>query len=164
MQILAIDPGTYKSGWLVYDTEKKLPILFDIWDNEKLLASIEGNDPVADHLAIEMVASYGMPVGKSVFETCLWIGQFIHAFGRTKTTKVYRLDAKMCLCQNSRAKDTNIRQAVIDRFSPTGGGACPQIGVKAQRGPLYGISKDLWSALAIAITWVEVYGKKELKC
>ena len=160
MQILAIDPGTTRSAWLYYDTEKKKPLSFDIFENEKLVEAIKGPDPIADHLAIEMVACYGMAVGKAVFETCVWIGRFIEAFGSKNHTKVYRMDVKMCLCKNSRAKDGNIRQAAIDRFEPTGGGACPQVGIKSQPGPLYGVSKDIWSALAVAITWVEVYGAK----
>ena len=69
--------------------------------------------------------------------------------------KVYRSEVKMKLCHSMRAKDGNIRQAIIDRYPATGGGAIPQIGTKNQPGPLYGISKDLWSALAVAITYEE---------
>jgi len=54
---------------------------------------------------------------------------------------------KLHLCGSARAKDTNIRQALIDRY---GGSAA--IGKKAAPGPLYGVSKDVWSALAVAVT------------
>ena len=59
-----------------------------------------------------------------------------------------RRAVKLALCGDSRAKDANIRQALIDRF---GGSAA--VGRKAAPGPLYGITRDVWSALAIAVTY-----------
>jgi len=61
----------------------------------------------------------------------------------------------MHLCKNNRAKDANIRQALLDRFPATGGGKAPQIGTKKQPGPLYGVTSHLWSALAVAVTWAD---------
>jgi hypothetical protein len=57
---------------------------------------------------------------------------------------------KLHLCGSSRAKDPNVRTALLDRF----GGAGAK-GTKAAPGPLYGIAADLWSALAIAVTWTD---------
>ncbi|KKK88550.1 hypothetical protein LCGC14_2742030, partial [marine sediment metagenome] len=129
-----------------------------ILSNHELLGAIgDGCFSCCAHLAIEMVASYGMPVGATVFETCLWIGRFIQSWDDDITyTKIYRKsDVCMTLCHTTRAKDSNIRQAIIDRYPATGGGKCPQIGIKSKPGPLYGVSKDIWSALAVAITYAE---------
>lgn len=105
---------------------------------------------LVDALAIEMIASYGMPVGREVFETCVWIGRFIEAWGGPYTL-VYRKDVKLHLCGQPRAKDSNIRQALIDRY----GGKDRAVGKKATPGPLYGVSADVWSALAIAVTFAD---------
>ena len=152
--ILAIDPGPEKSAWLIYNSETKLPEKFNINENRYLMYNL----PSADEMVIEMVASYGMSVGKSVFETCVWTGRFIQEWlveqGK-EAVKIYRHQVKMHLCNSMRAKDSNIRQTLIDKFSPTGGGKCPQIGTRKQKGPLYGITKDLWSALAIAVTYTD---------
>ncbi len=166
MIILAIDPGSEKSAWVAYDSEKKIPINFGIEENTIISECLSTPRKyceqfgIADFFAIEMIASYGMPVGKSVFETCVWIGRFIHAWGSKGYKKIYRIDVKMHLCKNTRAKDSNIRQAIIDRYQASGGGKTPQIGTKAQPGPLYGVSKDVWSALAVAITAAEIYIKR----
>lgn len=131
----------------------------DVWENSRLLKFIAGG--CADALAIEMIASYGMPVGKEVFETCVWIGRFIQSWGDSTPVKlVYRKDVKMRLCGSMKAKDANIRQALIDLFPATGGGKTPQIGTKSKPGPLYGVSTHIWPALAVAVT---VAAKQETK-
>lgn len=150
--ILAIDPGTAESAWCLFDGTKVLDC--DIQPNGVVLAKLRCFEPEPDHLAIEMIASYGMPVGKEVFETCLWIGRFIEAADRhgVQAKLTYRKDVKMHLCNSARAKDGNVRQALIDLFPPTGGGKTPQIGTKYSPGPLYGVSSHIWAALAVAVT------------
>ena len=109
----------------------------------------------ADALAIEMVASYGMAVGASVFETCVWAGRFIERWSAVSAagsvTQVYRREVKLHICGSAKAKDANVRQALIDRY----GGKAKAIGRKATPGPLYGMSGDCWSALGVAITAAE---------
>ena len=91
--ILAIDPGSVESGWCVVDTDTGLmPDRFGKTRNADLLAAItEGMDTLSkwhiDHFAIEMVASYGMPVGADVFETCVWIGRFDQAIASAEFTQ-----------------------------------------------------------------------------
>ena len=58
----------------------------------------------------------------------------------------------MHLCGSAKAKDSNIRQAIIDRY---GGDPKRCIGTKKAPGPLYGISADQWAALALALTAAE---------
>lgn len=155
MTVIAIDPGNEQSAWLELDPRCVTPIGFGIVENvelKRMLARwVTGH---GCHLAIEMIASYGMPVGREVFDTCLWIGRFIEAWGRPHML-VYRRDVKMHLCGNSAAKDANVRQALIDRFGP---GKAAAIGTKKQPGPLYGVTADVWSALAIATTWMDRWG------
>ncbi len=155
MRLLAIDPGNEESALLVYDTGTAKPVRWDKQPNIAALRNIE--DTEADALAVEMVASYGMAVGASVFDTCVWIGRFIQHWQDYKLDErsdplpfllVYRREVKLHICGSSRAKDANIRQALIDRY----GGKEKAIGKKATPGPLYGMSGDCWSALAVAVT------------
>ncbi len=99
-----------------------------------------------------MIACYGMPVGAETFETCVWIGRFIEA-ANTDPALVFRKDVKMHLCHTMRAKDANIRQALLDLFPATGGGKTPQVGTKKQPGPLFGVKSHAWAALAVAVTF-----------
>lgn len=148
--IFAIDPGPTQSGWVVYDSGRVVE--GGVMLNEEMLTYLECQTRLCK-LAIEMIASYGMAVGKEVFETCVWIGRFQQAWhAPEKVQKVYRRDVKLHLCGTSKAKDANIRQALIDLYPATGGGKCPQIGTKGQPGPLYGVSTHVWPALAVAVT------------
>ena len=155
--IYAIDPGTEESAWVLYDPETHTVADHAIEPNPDLLERIRSHptDEPAPLLAIEMVQSFGMPVGQEVFQTVLWTGRFVEAWGGDWAC-IYRKDVKLHLCQSLRAKDKNIRQALLDRFPRTGGGKTPQVGIKAEPGPLYGFKSHLWSALAVAITAQEV--------
>lgn len=140
--ILAIDPGTHESGWCLFDGTRVVDSR--VYDNATVLATIEISKHI-DILAVEMVASYGMAVGKEVFETVWWTGRFTQAWKSPDSViRVYRKDVKLHLCGSPRAKDPNIRQALIDRIGP--------VGTKKEPGPLYGVKSHAWAALAVAVT------------
>lgn len=149
MSILAIDPGTTQSGYCLYHAGRVVES--GVLPNDDLLLRMRAMR--GPRLAIEMIASYGMAVGREVFETCVWIGRFQQAWHEPAAVElVYRKDVKLHLCGTPRAKDANIRQALLDLFPATGGGKTPQVGTKAQPGPLYGVSSHAWPALGVAVT------------
>ena len=145
--LLALDPGNTESAWLLYDTATGRPTSWAKEPNPFVLTRLD--TITADELVIEMVASYGMAVGAEVFDTCVWIGRFLERWDPTPHRLIYRPDVKLHLTQTRRAKDANIRQALIDRYGP---GKALAVGLKATPGPLYGLTGDCWSALAVAVT------------
>jgi hypothetical protein len=144
VSVLAIDPGLEKSGFVVWDGD--LVAASGIEDNDWILRRIRNTGlPVV----CEMVASYGMAVGRSVFETCVWIGRFQEACtseGSAWNT-LYRLDVKLHICKSPKARDANIRQALIDRLGP--------VGTTKDQGPLFGVKSHIWAALALAVTFFD---------
>lgn len=143
MNIIAIDPGTEQSAILQWNGEQLgNPAIIP---NKELLSALWAI-PVGDSVVIEMIASYGMAVGKEVFETCVWIGRFYERAshqGKIPIRLIYRRDVKLHLCHSARAKDPNIRQALIDRFGTPG--------TKKAQGVTYGIKSHLWAAFALAV-------------
>jgi hypothetical protein len=157
MVILSIDPGCIESAYVLMDSKDLKPIEIGKIDNELLLGKII-YELKFDDLAIEMIASYGMAVGKEVFETVFWIGRFWEAACKCKKTKIYRKDEKVNLCGSMKAKDSNITQSLIDRFAY----AVPNKGkgtVKAQ-GWFYGFKDDIWAAYAVGVTYCDMYLKE----
>lgn len=143
-QIIAIDPGTHESALVIWDGERVVNAT--ISPNANLLDYLRIDAPQVP-IACEMVACYGMAVGAEVFETCLTIGRIQEIWTEAKMQPfrlVYRREVKMHLCGTMKAKDANIRQALIDRFGP--------VGTKKNPGKLYGIRSHLWAALAVAVT------------
>lgn len=150
-----IDPGPTESAYVMYDPDLKRPMAWNKIPNHGMLNLLEERALIDvrhdDRCAIEMIESYGMAVGRSTFETCVWIGRFIdrwcHGTVRDEPTRVSRMDCKMHICHSPKAGDKNIRQALIDRFGPKG--------TKANPGVLYGMKADCWAALAVAVTAAE---------
>lgn len=159
--ILAVDPGNIESGYVLIDKDTLEPLEVGKIKNEELMKQIEyGEFTCVKYVAIEMIASQGMAVGQSVFETCVWIGKFELAcemYLELLPNRIYRKDEKMNLCGSMKAKDSNIVQALIDRFAPN----TPNKGkgTKKEPGWFYGFKKDIWQAYAVAITYHDMYLK-----
>ena len=146
MKVIGIDPGNTESAIAYFDGEK-----FDFTKTENdvflivLDAMIKEKSP--DMIFIEGIQSFGMAVGATVFETAYFIGELkmwmklLHE--NTKYQIIFRKDVKMHHCNSMKAKDGNIRQALIDRFG--------EPGKKNSPGLLYGCKADMWSAVAIAV-------------
>lgn len=149
--LIAIDPGTSESAIVAMSGREILAFAKE--PNDSVLGRLDFhrlNSDANTMLAVEMVGSYGMAVGAEVFETCLWIGRFLERWrGRHRLVK--RHEVKSHLCGSQRAKDSNIRAALLEKY----GGKAKAIGGRESRGPLHGITGDCWSALAVAITYIE---------
>lgn len=143
-----IDPGTTHSAFVFWDGE----VIHQkgLVENEQMLNIIDAtsNSAAPAGLYIEMVASYGMPVGKTVFQTVLLIGRLIEiGYDNILSPRlVFRKDIKLHHCGQTRAKDSNITQALKDKYGP--------VSTKAQPNPVYGadyqnkMRKDIWQAFA----------------
>lgn len=151
-RVLAIDPGNEHSAYTLLNADRS-PNLFAKVENYDLrtLLERETKEWGVDVVAIEMVASYGMPVGREVFETCVWVGRFVEQFTRlgVEPRLVYRQPVKLHHCHSSKAKDSNVRQALVDRFAP--GERNYGKGTKAAPGWFYGFSADVWQAYALGV-------------
>lgn len=142
--ILGIDPGPKESAFCMWNGERIGT--YGKWENGEVLGLIDTLDGGNMELAVEHIQCLGMAVGASVFETAYWIGEFRGAARKMNMPfiPIFRSQVKMGLCNSMRARDSNIRQALIDRFGAPG--------VKKNPGLTYGISGDVWSAFAVAVT------------
>lgn len=154
--VLAIDPGDTESAYVVVDAATRRPLDFGKIPNQQLRDRLWTSNPehriAGDHVAIEMIASYGMAVGAEVFETCVWIGRFhtaLEVATGAEPDRVKRLPVKVHHCHSSKAKDSNVTQALVDRFAP--GQTNYGKGTKSSPGWFYGFAKDVWQAYALAV-------------
>jgi hypothetical protein len=139
-RILAVDPGQAVSAYvLLYGPDIEA---------HGLKRNSDVKEVVATHdyavLVIEMIASYGMRVGKSVFETCVFIGE-LKAIAEARglpVNLVYRKDVKKCVCGSHIANDRDVRRAMIARYGESGSKSAP--------GVTFGMTQDVWQALALA--------------
>lgn len=175
-KILALDPGTRESAWLLLDCGQPVK-----WAKEPnplvrwLLHDWQSKSQTT--LVIESMVNYGVNVGDDVFEAVRWIGRFeeVWAAGEEGVVKyVKRATVKAHLCGSSSVKDSDVRAALIHRWggedAAIGGAKCKAckgrgsvkkqpcqlcggLGQLTPKGPLHGLAGDCWSALAIATTW-----------
>jgi hypothetical protein len=138
MNILAIDPGSEKSAYMLL--EDGVPRSWAWKNNHDVLdvclrgASIQW----ADHLAIEYVYLRGMKVYQQAIDTIFWAGRFTQALGGTHTL-IDRRDVKTVICGNQKADNTSIKYSIIDSYfggkaEAIGGAKCKSCKGKGWRG------------------------------
>jgi len=180
MEFLSIDAGTTESACILVkdDMQDVMKVEYHaILPNDAMLRIIEEHYKL---LVIEEVTHMGMPVGRDVFETVRWGGRFEQAAVAKGgiVTYIPRTRIKINMCGSAKAKDSNIRQALIDRYggdeTAIGGKKCKDCygkgwrgrfhdpcnlcdgtGWKSKKGQLYGITSHVWSALAVAVTYID---------
>lgn len=156
MIVFAIDPGTNESAFVAWDGRR---VLSHAIVNNALLVGIsedryiegescaDGVKVTPDIMALEKIESYGMAVGAETFRTVFWSGRFAQAWSPKRFVEVTRREVKLHICGHARATDSNIRQALIDRFGAPG--------TKANKGLLYGLKGHEYAALAVAVTFYD---------
>lgn len=162
MIVIGIDPGTERSAIVGFDGQNVLKP--GIFPNDQILLSLTDQFgplreavPSPAVLVIEKIESYGMAVGETTFETVFWSGRFAQAWFPRRFERMGRRVIKLHLCHSNRATDSNIRQALIDRFGP---GTEKAIGRKNLPGPLYWVKGHAMAALAVAVTWFDLNSGK----
>lgn len=163
MKIIGIDPGNVFSAYCVIRTEDLKPIDFGKLDNNELREYLMGDGMNGvERAAIEMVASYGMPVGREVFDTCRWVGRYEEILLRrtgTLPTTIYRQQEKIHICHSAKANDATIRRALIDRFAQHD----LKNGKGTKKNPdwFYGFRADCWAAYSVCLVAVEAVWSDE---
>jgi hypothetical protein len=159
--ILAIDPGNAETAWCEIDANSLRPLRFAKESNEVVRRFITSEVNISA-VVVERVASYGMAVGREVFETCEWVGRFTEnaLCCGIPVYYVYRKEEKLHICASPRANDANIRRALIDRFASTD----LKNGKGTKKNPdwFYGFSADVWAAYAVGLTFIETHPRTEI--
>lgn len=174
MKMLAIDPGPRESAYVLYDPSASVLVREDdgrlsnvrgkvvshgIVPNDVLLhilravrvAGIDGYTTL-DLAVIEQVASYGAVVSTSIFQTVRWAARFEEALDERGVRVDYlgRVPIKVHITGRANTKDSHVNAVLKGRY---GGDSAK--GTKAKPGPLYGVSRDVWAALAVAVAYTE---------
>ncbi len=149
--IVAIDPSSAGRNGLAMKVGDRLVV--GVVSPDVIIAAIRDNTEPGDVVYCETIECYGMAVGKAVFETCFFIGEYRRAAADAGVQFVhcYRSKIKIHLCNSVKAKDGNIRQALIDRWG--------EPGTKKKPGMTHGIAGDGWAALAVLTYAIDTHDK-----
>ena len=156
--MFSIDPGNIQSAYCIMNEEYELLEFAKLPNKEVMNKMLEALSDV-DEVVIERIQSYGMAVGAEVFQTCEWIGRFSQeAEKKVPVCYIYRKEEKIYICHDMKAKDKNIRAALIERFAKHD--MKNGRGTKKNPDVFYGVSADIWAAISVAVTHFDMEKEK----
>lgn len=159
-RVLAIDPGSAESAWILL--EEGIPVRHARQPNDEVLDLLRRQlAPAAAEMEPDVVVieniepRYGIRPGWEVLDTARWVGRFQEAASPLPVELLRRSEILAHLGvatrgENRTTADAGVRDALMDRFGGSGA-----VGNKAAPGPLYGITRDRWAALSVAVTWLD---------
>jgi hypothetical protein len=155
-RVLALDPGTTHTGWVLVDSETGAILGHDKNDNRSL-RGVMVNLPGAlapDLVLIEAMSPRGQRLGIETMEALRWSGRLEEAARPTPVIRISRDAVKRTLlgAANVKGADAAIRQVLIDRYGGAGGRQSA-VGTRKDPGPLFGITADRWAALGLFCAW-----------
>lgn len=147
--VFAVDPGTAKSGVVIYDSITETVRNSFVDDNLAVLGWVKrlATSPNVDLFAAETFQFYGPqnPIGKSTIESVFWLGRFYEAWADRAQEASMRLlkrpSIKAHLCGTAKANDAAVRAALIQR-----------LGKDATKD----VKSHEWSALAVAVVAADI--------
>ena len=141
MRIIGIDPGPAETAYCVIDELKM--ICAEKLPNDEFLSWLRRLGGV-EAAAVEGIQSYGMPVGREVFDTCYMVGRIMEICDHQYIpAAIYnRPEYSKALCGCGKITDAVLRAALMTRF-----------GGDKKGEPLHQLkgSTDKRSAFAIAV-------------
>jgi len=187
MKIFAIDPGSEKSSFVIWDPARDIILEHGLDVGNGILIQRVRTLEEQMHLVIERIASQGMIVGQETFDTADYVGALGEAYvHKYLVHKIFRRTIRIWCCGSPTAGDSNIRRFVIDRYhgeaQAIGGKKCPKCKGKGwfgsgrkecpvckgakwryPPGKLFGIAADEWQAMALAIYFFEnlLFGREK---
>ncbi len=115
--IIGIDPGNAETAYCEIDNQYRI---LDVWkaQNEEVAKMLKRRCTSKHLVAIESIQSYGMPVGKEIFETCFWIGEYIRICKDMylEYSLIPRPEYARRICGVGKINDTILRQVLLLRF------------------------------------------------
>lgn len=159
MRYIGVDPGPTESGVAVW-MDGKLG-LHAVMPNGELLSRLRSVALTAmateTKLVVEMVAMAGF-AGATVYQTCVTIGRLEEAWTAMRPLPYRRLFRKTVVAEltgSGKFGDPDVRKALVERIGT--------VGTKKAPGPLFGMAKHMWSALALAVVAEILDGRERAK-
>lgn len=174
MKIMAIDPGTTESAYVIIDDQYQI-LSADKVGNDVIL-SIIADAPGLDAVIIEDIeprysstdrSAAGAVMGQSTIETIKAFGRFSWqaSLRGLMVGSIFRRDERSCLIPTKRNglpplpetapkhADGQIRASLIRRFARHDKERGR--GTKANPDTFYGFRGDMWQAMAVGVTWLD---------
>jgi hypothetical protein len=168
MKLLALDPGSEKSTYVVLDVGgQKMPPVIACVEQPNLALLDDLTEKIGQScadlvMAIETIEPMGLNSRPEVVQTAYWVGRFVQVFSDCRREnglvedirEITRRTVKLALCESVRATDASIRWRLQQLY----GGPEAAKGTKKQPGPLHPVKGHGWQALAVGLTALRVAG------